>query len=167
MNKSDLGTISCCFINKKQENWSNLLPIAQYSYNSAYHGLIGMTLFQENLGYTPSFLPDLQGHFCSQSAAKLASEIKETQTQLVAHLHSAILDYKKHYDKKESLATRSSLTTWYSFQPRISQLLLLLANFAPASLDLFKLRRRLEPPPSDYPFLGTSASTMFSIVHSS
>ncbi|KAJ9071114.1 hypothetical protein DSO57_1000788 [Entomophthora muscae] len=55
-----------------------------------------MTLFQENLSYTPSFLPDLQGYFCSQSVAKLATAIKETQTQLVAHLQSAILDYKKH-----------------------------------------------------------------------
>ncbi|KAJ9087759.1 hypothetical protein DSO57_1030128 [Entomophthora muscae] len=60
-----------------------------------------MTLFQENLGYTPSFLlPDLQGYFCSQSAAKIATTIKETQTQLVVHLKSAILDYKKHYNKK-------------------------------------------------------------------
>ncbi|KAJ9083892.1 hypothetical protein DSO57_1029893 [Entomophthora muscae] len=40
------------------------------------------------------------GYFCSQSAAKFATAIKETQTQLVAHLQSAILDYKKHYDKK-------------------------------------------------------------------
>ncbi|KAJ9074938.1 hypothetical protein DSO57_1001412 [Entomophthora muscae] len=59
-----------------------------------------MTLFQENLGYTPSFLLVLQGYFCSQSAAELATKIKETQTQLFAHLQSAILDYKKHYDKK-------------------------------------------------------------------
>ncbi|KAJ9068661.1 hypothetical protein DSO57_1026366 [Entomophthora muscae] len=59
-----------------------------------------MTLFQENLGYTPSFLPDLQGYFFSQSAAKLATKIKETKTQIVFHLQSAILDYKKHYNKK-------------------------------------------------------------------
>ncbi|KAJ9081897.1 hypothetical protein DSO57_1010107 [Entomophthora muscae] len=59
-----------------------------------------MTPFQANLGYTPSFLPDLQRHFRSQSAAELATKIKETQTQLVVHLQSAILDYKKHYNKK-------------------------------------------------------------------
>ncbi|KAJ9057640.1 hypothetical protein DSO57_1020631 [Entomophthora muscae] len=56
-----------------------------------------MTPFQANLSYTPSFLPDLQGYFCSQSVAKLATAIKETQTQLVAHPQSAVLDYKKHY----------------------------------------------------------------------
>ncbi|KAJ9055450.1 hypothetical protein DSO57_1003947 [Entomophthora muscae] len=59
-----------------------------------------MTLFQANLGYTPSFLSNLQGYFCSQSAAKLATTIKETQAQLVSHLQSAILDYKKHCNKK-------------------------------------------------------------------
>ncbi|KAJ9062802.1 hypothetical protein DSO57_1006869 [Entomophthora muscae] len=59
-----------------------------------------MTLFQANLGYTPSFLPDLQSYFCSKSAAKISTEIKKTQTQLVVHLQSAILDYKKHYNKK-------------------------------------------------------------------
>ncbi|KAJ9067618.1 hypothetical protein DSO57_1037341 [Entomophthora muscae] len=48
----------------------------------------------------PSFLPDLQGYFCSQSAAKLTTTIKETQAQLVVHLQSTILDYKKHYNKK-------------------------------------------------------------------
>ncbi|KAJ9076866.1 hypothetical protein DSO57_1022071 [Entomophthora muscae] len=61
-----------------------------------------MTPFQANLGYTPSFLPDLQSYFCSQSAAKLATRIKETQAQIVAHLQSSILDYKKHYDKKRT-----------------------------------------------------------------
>ncbi|KAJ9085335.1 hypothetical protein DSO57_1015146 [Entomophthora muscae] len=64
-----------------------------------------MTLLQASLGYTPSFLPsflpDLQGYFCSQSAAKLATTIKETKTQLLAYLQSAILDYKKHYNKKK------------------------------------------------------------------
>ncbi|KAJ9063993.1 hypothetical protein DSO57_1035048 [Entomophthora muscae] len=59
-----------------------------------------MTPSQANLGYTPSFLPDFQGYFHSQSAAKLATKIKETQAQLVAHLQSTILDYKKHYNKK-------------------------------------------------------------------
>ncbi|KAJ9058509.1 hypothetical protein DSO57_1011657 [Entomophthora muscae] len=59
-----------------------------------------MTPFQANLGYTPPFLPDLQGYFCSQSASKLATRINKTQTQLVAHLQSAILDYKDHYNKK-------------------------------------------------------------------
>ncbi|KAJ9076801.1 hypothetical protein DSO57_1022749 [Entomophthora muscae] len=55
-----------------------------------------MTPFQANLGYTSSFLPDLQSYFCPQSAAELAKKIKETQAQLVAHLQSAILDYKKY-----------------------------------------------------------------------
>ncbi|KAJ9051640.1 hypothetical protein DSO57_1002775 [Entomophthora muscae] len=59
-----------------------------------------MTLLQENLGYTPFFLPDLKSYFRSQSVAKLATEIRETQNQIVAHLQPAILDYKKHYDKK-------------------------------------------------------------------
>ncbi|KAJ9055069.1 hypothetical protein DSO57_1008106 [Entomophthora muscae] len=85
-NKPNLGTYLCYFINKKKNNWSDILHIAQYSYNSAYHGSIGITLFQENLSYTPSFLPDLQGYFCSKSAAKLSTTIKETQAQFVVHL---------------------------------------------------------------------------------
>ncbi|KAJ9067972.1 hypothetical protein DSO57_1033501 [Entomophthora muscae] len=59
-----------------------------------------MTLFKATLSYTPSFLPNLQGYFCSHSAAKLATTIKEKQVQNVAHLQSTILDYKKHYNKK-------------------------------------------------------------------
>ncbi|KAJ9073172.1 hypothetical protein DSO57_1019392 [Entomophthora muscae] len=102
-----------------------------------------MTLFQANLGYTLSFLPDLQGYFCSQSAAKLATTIKEIQTQLVAHLHSAILDYKKYYEKIESLVMRFSLTIQYSSQLRISWSSLPPVNSVPVSLDPSKLLRRL------------------------
>ncbi|KAJ9051924.1 hypothetical protein DSO57_1039294 [Entomophthora muscae] len=100
-----------------------------------------MTPFQANLGYTPSFLPNLQGYFCSQSAAKLATTIKETQAQLVSHLQSAILDYKKHCNKKRIPGSEIQPSSWYSSQLRISQPSLPPANSDPVSSDPSMLLR--------------------------
>ncbi|KAJ9076871.1 hypothetical protein DSO57_1022075 [Entomophthora muscae] len=98
-----------------------------------------MTLFQANLGYTPSFLPDLQSYFRSQSAAELATEIKETQTQLVAHLHSAILDYKKHYDKKRIPGDEIQLNNSVLLSTKNLPVIAAFRKLCPTSLDPSKL----------------------------
>ncbi|CAM8941132.1 unnamed protein product [Rhodiola kirilowii] len=39
-----------CFINEQQTNWVDLLPLAEYSYNTAWHSSIGMTPFEAVYG---------------------------------------------------------------------------------------------------------------------
>ncbi|KAJ9070976.1 hypothetical protein DSO57_1002191 [Entomophthora muscae] len=98
-----------------------------------------MTPFQAKLGYTPSFLPDLQGYFCSKFAAKLATTIKETQTQLVAHLQSAILDYKKHYNKRRIPSNKIQPSNSLLLSTKNLPVIIASCKFAPALLEPSKL----------------------------
>lgn len=41
------------FCDYLQSNWSELLPLAEFAYNSTYHSSIGMTPFYANYGYHP------------------------------------------------------------------------------------------------------------------
>ena len=42
----------CCYVNYKQDNQVNLLPLAQFAYNSVESKGTGVTLFFANLRYT-------------------------------------------------------------------------------------------------------------------
>jgi len=40
-------------VNYAQNNWSMLLPVAQFAYNATPQKGIGMSLFKVNYGYNP------------------------------------------------------------------------------------------------------------------
>ena len=42
------------YCNYQQNNWSNLLPLAEFTYNNAPNATMGLTLFYTNKGYHPS-----------------------------------------------------------------------------------------------------------------
>ena len=43
-----------CYVNQQQNNWVELLPMAQFAYNSAKNETTGMTPFYANYGYEPT-----------------------------------------------------------------------------------------------------------------
>ena len=58
-----------------------------------------MTPFQENLGYTPSFMPIPSGTFRSPLAGEYIIKIQEIQNKLKRNLSNAIDNYKRFADK--------------------------------------------------------------------
>ena len=44
----------CIFTNYQQDNWSSLLPLAEFSYNNALNATTGVSPFFANKGYDPS-----------------------------------------------------------------------------------------------------------------
>ena len=42
------------YCNYQQNNWSDLLPLAEFAYNNAPNAMTGLTLFYTNKGYHPS-----------------------------------------------------------------------------------------------------------------
>jgi hypothetical protein len=48
------------YYNYQQNNWKQLLPIAEFCYNNTKSKSIGVTLFYVNFGYYPRFQPDLK-----------------------------------------------------------------------------------------------------------
>ena len=48
-----------CFSSFAQDDWLSLLPLAEFSYNNTMHSATNQSPFFANLGYHPSFLPEL------------------------------------------------------------------------------------------------------------
>ena len=53
-----------CYVNLQQDNWVELLPIAQFAFNSATSDATGMTPFYANYGYEPSAYHELEQDDC-------------------------------------------------------------------------------------------------------
>lgn len=48
-----------CFSSFAQDDWTSLLPLAEFAYNNSIHSSIKKTLFFANYGFHLSFLPDV------------------------------------------------------------------------------------------------------------
>ncbi|SGY15944.1 BQ5605_C012g06709 [Microbotryum silenes-dioicae] len=73
----------CHFCNYHQDNWHDLLPLAEFSYNNSFHSSIGMTPFFASRGYHPRLevtlqetpVPDVQQHLAGlYNAQQLAQD---------------------------------------------------------------------------------------------
>lgn len=45
------------YVNHQQDNWAELLSLAQFSYNSSYHSSIKMSPYMAGRGYQPQMMP--------------------------------------------------------------------------------------------------------------
>ena len=66
------------FVNYKQDNWTRLLPMAEFAYNNAKHASMGYTPFELNYGYYPcvSHKRDIDPRSRSKEADELTKELK-------------------------------------------------------------------------------------------
>jgi hypothetical protein len=53
-NNKWVKTYICMFCNHQQNNWSQLLHTAEFTYNNHFHPTIGMSPFRANMGYNMS-----------------------------------------------------------------------------------------------------------------
>ena len=81
-----------------QENWSNLLPMAQFVLNCRYHSSIGATPFQMMLGFTPKWNmnPSLQSDV--PAAKETANALRIARENAIHSLEKAAEIMKEHYD---------------------------------------------------------------------
>ena len=70
------------FINLKQNNWAQLLPMAKFTYNNTKNANTGYTPFELNYGYHSCifYKKDLNLHSKSRTAEKLSSELQKLMT---------------------------------------------------------------------------------------
>ena len=77
------------YINKKQNNWVQLLPIAQLAYNDKLSQTTGLTPFFINYGKNPnSFLQPREGPNVEKALVK-AKELKQVHNQLTETIKEA------------------------------------------------------------------------------
>ena len=89
-----------CFINERQNNWVDLLPFAEFSYNNTIHQSIQQTPFFANYGFNPVFNPEIPINVSSNEADKRVIAIKENINLLKRNLDKAKESYKKYADKR-------------------------------------------------------------------
>ena len=70
------------FVNFEQNNWPQLLLMAEFAYNNAKHTNTGHTLFKLNCGYHPciSYEKNFDPHSKSRTAKELSSKLQELVT---------------------------------------------------------------------------------------
>ncbi len=75
------------YVNTKQNNWVQLLPMAQFTYNNARNETTGKTPFEANYGYHLEVWRDLRAHRSqSQKAILNIAELKKLHTDLTKRI---------------------------------------------------------------------------------
>jgi len=92
------------FINPNHSNWTDLLHLAEFTYNSTHHTSIGMTPFVADLGYQPSsvrdrVLPKTKGQNPSEKIPFITRQLailKMCQEAIVAAKNTSKVQYDKN-----------------------------------------------------------------------
>ena len=86
----------------QQDNWSQLLPLAEFVYNNAKNVSTGMSPFYANYGYHPRHTIRIRqpAGSTNPSADTLIQRLEEVHEELRAHLESAQQTYKDNHDKR-------------------------------------------------------------------
>jgi len=89
-----------CFINEKQNNWADLLPFAEFSYNNSIQQSINQTPFFANYGFNPKAHPEILSNKRPSGTQKRVTEINENTNFLKENLHRSKETYKKYAEQR-------------------------------------------------------------------
>jgi hypothetical protein len=93
-----------CYVNYKQNNWVELLPLAQYAYNSAESEGTGVTPFFANYGYTPTaYEAPLIDSAHAQGAIVKVEELKTLHQELATDIKFIAQRAAIYYNRKHSV----------------------------------------------------------------
>jgi transposase InsO family protein len=91
------------YVNYAQNNWSGLLPVAQFAYNATPQEGIGMSPFKANYGYDPATsLTPRQAKKTSEDAKERVEELMTLHRELCKSAKLVQERMKLYYDKKRS-----------------------------------------------------------------
>ena len=91
----------CVFVNWEQNDWTHLLPMAEFVYNNPKNASMGHTSFELNSGYHPrvSFEDKCNARSRSSSTKRLAIELRELLNVSRQNLLHAQDFQKRAHDK--------------------------------------------------------------------
>ena len=95
-----------CFCSFHQDDWAELLPLAEFAYNNSCHSSTKMSPFEANYGFRPRMdieVPDLSVVPDAEDMAKKLVDVRET---LAKNLQRAKDSQKKFADEKREQETR-------------------------------------------------------------
>ena len=86
------------YCNYQQDNWSELLPLAEFAYNNALSATTGVSPFFANKGYHPNITVHPERDIASSRAHDFAIDLDELQSTLKAKISVAQQHYQKSTD---------------------------------------------------------------------
>src|SRR5258705_3878891 len=87
------------YMNYQQDDWSSLLPLAEFAYNNATNTTTGVSLFFTNKGYHPSFVTEPNEQVSSPEAQCFISDLDDLHTELKRSITRAQERYQKYTDE--------------------------------------------------------------------
>ena len=83
------------YINEQQDNWDNLLPLAEFMYNNTLHSATMVTPFFANKGFHPKLEVSLEP-VVSEAAHQVATDLNELHLYLHDQISRAVKQYEVH-----------------------------------------------------------------------
>ena len=87
------------YINHHQDDWSDWIPMAAFSYNNKINVSTGFSPFYINKGYHPDTGINLHREVKSESAAEFATQMEKIREEAQAALKTAQETMKRYYDR--------------------------------------------------------------------
>ena len=88
------------YCNYQQDNWSELLPLAEFAYNNAPSATTGVSLFFANKGYHPNLAVYPERDIASSRARDFVIDLDELQSILKEEITNAQRQYKPSADSR-------------------------------------------------------------------
>ena len=87
------------FTNYQQDNWSSLLPLAEFSYNNALNATTRVSPFFANKGYDPAITIHPEYELASSHAHQFFTDLSELHEELRKAILSSQEQYQRSADK--------------------------------------------------------------------
>jgi len=88
------------YCNYQQDNWSELLPLAEFAYNNAPSATTGVSPFFANKGYHPNITVHPKCDIASFQAYDFTIDLDELQSIVKAEISMAQQHYQKSTDAR-------------------------------------------------------------------
>src|SRR5882724_6149363 len=88
------------YCNYQQDNWSELLPLSEFTYNNTPSATTGITPFFANKGYHPNLAVHPERDLASACARNFVTDLDELHQQLGQHITDAQRRYQTSADSR-------------------------------------------------------------------
>ena len=95
----------CVYCNYQQNNWSELLPLAEFAYNNAPSATTSVSPFFANKRYHPNITVHPEHNIAFSQVCDFAIDLDELQSILKAEISMAQQHYQKSTDVGRSSAS--------------------------------------------------------------
>jgi len=103
------------FVNKRQDDWYDLLPMAEFQHNNYVHSTTQQPPFLLDTRWLPhmGFEPR-QNPSSLETVNEFTERMRMAIEEVKSVIHKAQNDMKKYYDRQRTPATKSSSMHWTS-----------------------------------------------------